>query len=128
MDAASFTPYHIVPLFVASATAFGGLIPFWDPAGAIREFGLPERVAAAKPAHACFVISGARISSLGTAIWIFYLRGDLSAVDTIMALLGYVGVVDGYVCWREVVPSKAVFRAFMGIMIGGWGLLEVSSR
>jgi len=48
---ASFSLYHIPTLFVATATTFGGLIPFFNAEDAIREFGLPERIAISKPAQ-----------------------------------------------------------------------------
>lgn len=59
---------------------------------------------------------------------IMYLRGDYVAVDIIMALLVYVGLVDGYVCWREGEMGSAVFRATSGIVIGTWGALGLTSR
>jgi hypothetical protein len=128
MSSACFHPFHIPPLLVASALTFGGLIPFWNPAGAILEFGLPERIAISQPAQACFVVSGARVSALGMAMWIFHLKGMLVGVDVILALLGYVGAVDAYVCWKEGVVGSAVFRGAAGVIIGGWGLLGLTAK
>ena len=119
---------HVPPLLVATALTVGGMMPFWNPDGAIREFGLPERIAVSPPAHACFIISGARISALGMALWVFYLQDKLAAVDTVLALLFYVGAVDGYVCWREGESGKAVFRFLSGVVIGGWGALSLTAR
>ena len=124
----TFSPYHTLPLFIGTALGVGGLMPFWNPAGAIREFGLPERFAISQPVQQSFVISGARVSVLGAATWIFYLQGNLAAVDTIMSLMLWVGAVDGYVCWREGVPSKALMRAASGLIIGGWGMLGLSQK
>ncbi|KAJ7781008.1 hypothetical protein B0H16DRAFT_1496820 [Mycena metata] len=75
-----FKALHIFPLFCASALTFGSMIPFFRPHHAIREFGLPERIAVSQPAQASFVISGARGSVIGMAMWIFYLQGKLKAV------------------------------------------------
>ena len=101
-------------------------MPFWNPGGAILEFGLPERNAVSQPAQACWVVSGARISTLGMAMWAFYLKGNLEAVDTVTALLLYVGLVDGYVCWKEGETGSAIFRALSGVAIGGWGFLGMT--
>ncbi|KAJ7658423.1 hypothetical protein B0H17DRAFT_1097056 [Mycena rosella] len=57
------------------------------------------------------ILSSARITALGLAMFVLYFQGNLGAVDTVMALLRYVGAVDGYVCWMEEVPDKALFRA-----------------
>ena len=40
-----------------------------------------------------------------------------------MAILGYVGDVNGYepyVCWKEGGPGKAAFRAGSGLAIAAW--------
>ncbi|KAJ7148811.1 hypothetical protein C8R43DRAFT_1129033 [Mycena crocata] len=119
---------HLGPLFVATALTLGGTMPFWNPIGAIREFGLPEHIATSQPAHTSFIVSGARTSALGMAIWIFYLQGKLAAVDTILATMLYVGAVDGYVSWQEGVIGNALFRTASGVLIGGWGLLGLTAR
>ncbi|KAL2819087.1 hypothetical protein BDW59DRAFT_151683 [Aspergillus cavernicola] len=112
---------HIPPLFVATTTTFGGFIPFFNAEYAIKEFGLPDRVAISKPAQSVMMTSAARISALGMAIFAFYSQDKLKEVDTIMAILGYVGLADGYVCWKEGVPGRGVFRAASGLAIAAWG-------
>lgn len=124
----TFSRYHILPLFVGTALGLGPLRTFWDPAGSILEFGLPERIALSQPAQQSFVISGARVSALGAATWIFYLQNNLAAVDIIMSLMLWLGAVDGYVCWQEGTHGQAVFRATSGLVIGIWGLLGLSQR
>lgn len=32
-----------------------------------------------------------------------------------------VGLADGYVCWQEGVPGRAVFRLASGLVIAAWG-------
>ncbi|KAL0932680.1 uncharacterized protein CTRU02_211643 [Colletotrichum truncatum] len=119
---------HLFPIFVAVAHTLGSLVSVFDPEGAIHSFGLPERFAQSPIAHACFLLSGARLSTLGMAQLLFYLRGDFFAVDIIMALLVCVGLVDGFVCWQEGVPSAAIFRATSGLVIGAWGALGLTSK
>ncbi|KAL4951178.1 hypothetical protein BDW69DRAFT_170679 [Aspergillus filifer] len=123
-----FALHHVPPLFVATATTLGGLSPFFNAEAAIKEFGLPDRIATSKPAQSAWILKCGRITALGLAIWTFYAQGKLEEVDTIMAIMGYVGLVDGYVCWKEGVPGKAVFRLVSGLVISGWGFAGLTSR
>ncbi|KAI9644960.1 hypothetical protein NHQ30_006995 [Ciborinia camelliae] len=123
----AFTLRHIPPLFVATALTFGGLIPFFNAEYAILEFGLPKRIAVSKPAQSIMILSSARISAIGIALFTFYFQGKYTAVDTVLATLGYVGLVDGYVCWCEGVPNKAVFRFLSGVLISAWGWLGMTA-
>jgi hypothetical protein len=102
-------------------------MPFWDPAGAIRLFGLSERIAVAQPAQLSFMIYSSRATTIGAAMWIFYLRGNLKAVDTLMALLFYASQVDAYACWLEGEIGSAWFRGLTGLFVGGWGFLGVTA-
>ena len=125
---ASFNPWrHIPPLVIATGQALGGLMPFWNPADAIRAFGLPERIAIAQPAQLSFMIYGSRATIIGGAMWIFYLRGHLRSVDTLMALNLYGCAVDAYVSWLEGEFGKAWFRGLLGVFVGGWGLLGLTA-
>jgi hypothetical protein len=117
-----FTARHIPTLFVGIATTFGGLMPFFNARYAIEEFGLPKRIAVSKEAQSIMILSSARVTAVGASILVFYFQEKLREVDTVMLILGsYVGAVDGYVCWKEGVPGKAVFRAGSGLAIALWG-------
>jgi len=73
------------------------------------------------------ILSSARISVIGTIIFSLYFRGRLQEVDTVMALLGfYIGAVDAFVCYREGMPGKALFRGVSGAVIGVWGALGLT--
>ncbi|KAL4781647.1 hypothetical protein BJX76DRAFT_363447 [Aspergillus varians] len=117
-----FALHHIPPLFVATATTLGGLIPFFNAEYAIQEFGLPQRIAVSKPAQSIMILKCGRITALGLTLGTFYAQGKLAEFDTVLAILGYVGLVDGYVCWIEGVPGKAVFRTVSGLVISAWGV------
>lgn len=114
MSTARFTIRHIPPLFCATAATFGGFVPLFNAEYAIRGMGLPQRISVSKPAQAIMIIGMARITAIGLALFTFYFQGKFEAVDTVMTTIGYVGLVDGYVCWKEGVPEKAVFRASSG--------------
>ena len=67
------------------------------------------------------IVSSARITAIGIALFTFYFQGKLEAVDTILLILGCVGLVDGYVCWLQGVTGKAIFRTLSGTLIAAWG-------
>ncbi|KAL6876965.1 hypothetical protein J3F83DRAFT_712490 [Trichoderma novae-zelandiae] len=122
-----FALRHIVPLLVASATTFGGLWPFWSPKNAMLEFGLPESIASSPAAHPVMVLCSARTTALGLLMFVFYRQGEFAAVDAVMSVMGaYLGLVDGYVCWKEGMPGKAVFRCSSGMGIAAWGLVGLT--
>jgi hypothetical protein len=123
----NFTLFHIPPLLIAAALTFGGLMPFFNAEAAILEFGLPRRIAISKPAQSIMIVSSARISAIGMALFMFYFQEKLEAVDTILLILGYVGLVDGYVSWCEGVPGKAVFRTTSGLLIAAWGYFGMTA-
>ncbi|KAJ9133677.1 hypothetical protein NKR23_g10548 [Pleurostoma richardsiae] len=119
---------HIPALVEATGKSLGGLTPFFNPAGAIRAYGLPEHIAASPAAQVCIAIYGSRDTVLGLATWVFYLRGQLRAVDTIMALLLYTGAVDAYICWKQGQVGTAWFRGLIGTFFGIWGLMGLTAR
>jgi hypothetical protein len=121
-------PLHVPPLLLASVFTIGGMMPFWNAPGAIRSFGLPEHIANSKLAQTCFTVYSSRMTAWGIGMWTFWFRNNLKAIDTMLSLLLYVGAVDGYVCWKEDVPNQGLFRAFSGVLVGGWGLLCLTSR
>jgi Domain of unknown function (DUF4267) len=117
----AFTLWHIPPLLVATLITFGGTMPFFNAEYAILEFGLPKRIAISKPAQSIMMLSSARITAIGLALFTFYFQEKFASMDTMLSILGYVGLVDGYVCWLEGVPSKAIFRFTSGAFIAAWG-------
>jgi hypothetical protein len=112
---------HIPPLLLATTITIGGFMPLWDAEGAIRLFGLPQRIAISKTAQPIMVLSSARISAIGIAIWMLYIRQQYEAMDIVLMVFAYIGAIDGYVCWKEGVPGKAVFRAISSAAVGLWG-------
>ena len=117
----TFALHHVPPLLVATALTFGGLIPLVNAEYAIQKVGLPQRIAGSTPAHPIMILCSARITAIGLALFTFYYRGNFAAVDTVLATLGYVGLVDGYVGGREGVPNTGVFRLVSGALFGAWG-------
>ena len=113
---------HIPTLFVASALTFGGMIPIFNAEYAIREMGIPDRIARSKEAQTIMILGMGRTTTIGLAMWTFYLQSKLEVVDTLMLLLGaYVGAIDAYVSWKEGVRGNAWFRGLSGLAIATYG-------
>jgi hypothetical protein len=123
-----FSPRHIPPLFIASAFTVGGLLPFFRPERAIREYGLPGHIATSRAAHTAFSVYGSRVTIMGALMWNFYLRGNLGALDSCMAVLFWAGVADGYLCWKEGAVGTALFRFLSSVAVSSWGLLGMTSE
>lgn len=115
-----FPPRHLVPLFVMSSTTLMSFPAYFNTPYAIHTlFGLPERIANSPHAQSPFILMTARIQAIGIMMWAFYLKGEYKAVDTVMAILGtWVTAVDVWVCIREGVKGKAVFRGAVGGAVG----------
>jgi hypothetical protein len=58
---------------------------------------------------------------------VFYARGDYKAVDTVMCVLGVLGGVDVWVCWREGVLETALWRGVVSAGVGVYGVLGGTS-
>jgi hypothetical protein len=126
MSAFNYT--HLPTLFVATALTFGGMWPLYNPQSAIREMGFPARIHTSKEAQAIMTLGMGRTTCIGLALWTFYLQGKLEVMDTLLVLLGgWVGAIDAWVCWKEGVPEKAVFRGCSGLLIAAWGWLGMTA-
>ena len=123
-----FSPRHIPALLIGTTFTFGGALPFFNAARAIKEFGLPPRIAQSPTAHPVMAAYGARCMAIGIAIHALYAQRMLRAVDTILACVGITAVADLWVCWREGVPERGLFRATCALLLGGWGLMGMTSR
>ncbi|KAF9526579.1 hypothetical protein CPB83DRAFT_724634, partial [Crepidotus variabilis] len=118
---ANFNPRHILPLFVATTTTFGGLISLFNAEHSILSFGLPKRIAVSQPAQSVMILSSARVTAIGLALYTLYFQDNLAAVDILLAISGYIGLVDAYVCWKEGVRITAIVRLTMTTTIAVWG-------
>jgi len=113
---------HIPSLFVATALTFGGMVPIFNGEAAIREMGFPPRLHKSKEAQSIMTLGMGRTTTIGIALWTFYMKGKFEEVDTLLFILGaYLGAIDAYICFKEGVPGKAWFRGLSGLVITGWG-------
>ncbi|KAI9152317.1 hypothetical protein HJFPF1_09547 [Paramyrothecium foliicola] len=124
----TFSPWHIPPLFIATTFTFGGILPFYRPARAIQEFGLPAHIVASREAHSTFAIYGSRMSMLGLLIYSSYFRSDFKTLDTILQLLVIAGTADGWICWKEGATQKAIGRFLAGVAFGVYGFFGLTWR
>lgn len=102
-------------------------MPFFNAEKAIQEFGLPDRIAKSGPAQSVQITSAARGTAMGIALFALYYQRKYTAVDTLLSTLVYVGLVDGFVCWKEDAPSKGLFHAGLRVAFGSWGLFGLTS-
>ncbi|KAF7951476.1 hypothetical protein EAE96_006785 [Botrytis aclada] len=124
-----FVLRHIPPLFIATTVTVGGATPFiFGGENAIKTFGLPQRLSVSKPAQAIMILSSARASVYGIALWGMYLNNHFAAMDILFASMGYLAFVDSWVCWKEgSSTSKVVFRGVSAGLIALWGLLGMTA-
>lgn len=84
--------HHIPGLFVAFTQTFGGPPSFFNPKWCIQKYGLPDAIAESKSAQTMMVVSSARMTAIGLALFAFHFQHEYAAVDTLLICLG------GYVC------------------------------
>ncbi|KAI1162482.1 hypothetical protein F5B18DRAFT_652610 [Nemania serpens] len=119
-----FHPRHIPALLAGTTMTFGGMWPIFDAPGAMREFGFPDRIAAAPEAAPVMVTGNVRTTIIGLLMLLFYSRGQYDTLDTFLAVTGaYAGLLDSYVVWREGRPGQAVFRLVSSGFLSLWGIL-----
>jgi len=118
-----FSPRHIPALFIAFIQTFGGLWPiFGSTSAAMREFGLPARIADSREAQTAFIVGAGRTTVIGVIMYTLYFQGKYHNVDSVLLILGtIVGAVDGYVCAREGVARWGAVRSGSGLAIALWG-------
>ncbi|KAI1180007.1 hypothetical protein F4777DRAFT_574291 [Nemania sp. FL0916] len=122
-------PQHIPALLVATTMTLGGVWGLLYPRDAIQEFGFPSHIANAPAAAPVFRAGNARTIVIGLLTSTFYLRGQLEAVDTVVAITGaYCGLVDSYVVWKAGNPRKALFRLVSSAALSACGLWGLTAR
>ncbi|KAH9871930.1 hypothetical protein J1614_006188 [Plenodomus biglobosus] len=123
-----FALRHIPPLLLASIWTVGGTMAWTHGAEqAILTYGLSQRIASSETAWPLIRIEGSRVTTIGLAIWSIYLGGHLEAMDTLLACIGWMAVVDGLVCSKDGSPGSAKMRATYQGVVALWGLLGMTS-
>ncbi|KAF1833630.1 hypothetical protein BDW02DRAFT_374516 [Decorospora gaudefroyi] len=123
-----FTPRHIPPLLLSTAITIGSFTPFTrDPEYALRLFGFADPIAGNRAAWPLVKVMSARVSTIGTALWVMYLGGHVEAMDILFASMGWMALVDGVVCAKDGKPGSTSFRAASTGVVALWGLLGMTS-
>jgi hypothetical protein len=89
--------------------------------------GLSPKIASTKEAWPLIKMEGSRITTIGLAIWGIYLGGHLQAMDTLLACIGWMAVVDGVVCGEHGKEGSARMRAGYQGVVAVWGLVGMTS-
>ncbi|KAI1262871.1 hypothetical protein F5Y18DRAFT_429742 [Xylariaceae sp. FL1019] len=115
---------HIPALIAGTTMIFGGMWPMIDPRGAMRDFGFSSHIADSPEAAPVMITGSVRTTVLGMLVLLFYSRGQMDVVDTLLAVTGtYAGLVDSFIVWREGNLGHAVFRLFNSGFISAWGIM-----
>jgi hypothetical protein len=123
-----FSLRHIPPLLLASIWTIGGLMSFTHgPQEAILTMGLSPEIASTKEAWPLIKMEGSRITTIGLAIWGIYLGVHLEAMDTLLACIGWMAVIDGVVCGKHGKEGSARMRAGYQGVVAVWGLAGMTS-
>ncbi|KAH7077935.1 hypothetical protein BKA63DRAFT_274934 [Paraphoma chrysanthemicola] len=123
-----FSPRHIPPLLLATIWTIGGTMSLTSgPEAAILTFGLTPKIASSPAAWPLIKLEGSRITTIGLSLWGIYLGGHLEAMDTLLACVGWMAVIDGVVCRKDGVEGKARVRAGYQGVVAVWGLLGMTS-
>lgn len=123
-----FALRHIPPLLLASIWTVGGAMSWTHgPEKAMLTFGLPKQIASSEAAAPLIRVEGSRVTTIGLAIWGTYLGGHLEAMDTLLACIGWMAVIDGLVLAKVGVPGSARTRATYQSVVALWGLLGMTS-
>jgi hypothetical protein len=117
------SPYHILPLLIGTTISIAGFPAYFNLPGAIRYFGLPERIASSPAAHSPWILYTSRIQAVGMMLLVFYAQGNYQAVDTVMCFMPAFAAMDVWVVVREGVPQRAWMRATVGLVCGVYGAL-----
>lgn len=107
---------------------FGGIWPLFNAEGAMLDFGFPAHIAKNPAAAPVMKVNGVRTTVIGLLTFLFYSRGQLELVDTVMAVTGaYAGLVDTYLVWKEGYPRWAAFRFISSGFLAAWGYAGLTS-
>ncbi|KAF2875686.1 hypothetical protein BDV95DRAFT_513976, partial [Massariosphaeria phaeospora] len=124
MPRPAFHPRHIPPLLLATIWTLGGTMSLLSsPESALLTFGFAPHIASAEAAWPLIQVEGARITTIGLALWGMYLGGHLKALDILLAAVGWMAVVDGVVCGREGEVGSVGMRAGYQGVVAVWGVL-----
>jgi hypothetical protein len=125
----NFALNHIPALYIATALTFGGMVPIFNGKLAISGMGFPQRMYDSKEAQSMMTLGMGRTTVIGLALYTYYFQNKFVEVDTLLFILGaYLGAIDAYVCVKEGVPSKALFRGSSGAVIAVIGWFGTTAR
>ncbi|CAG8958711.1 hypothetical protein HYFRA_00011553 [Hymenoscyphus fraxineus] len=123
----NFVPRHIPILLVSTTIIFGGSMPLFNAEKACRTFGFPQRIAVSKAAWPPMIVGSARTSVMGIALWGMYLGDHFEAMDILCLSMGWLAVIDGYVCWKEAGAKTGALRVLSASLVALWGLLGMTA-
>ncbi|KAH8597480.1 hypothetical protein B0O99DRAFT_660479 [Bisporella sp. PMI_857] len=120
---------HIPALLSATPMFFGGLIHgLLKPQAALLTWGMTKEIARSREAQVVYYGHTMRTSTLGLLVFALYLQGNLTGVDTTMAVMGgYCGIAHVLTIWYHSNKSVAPVRLLSVLCIAGWGLAGMTA-
>lgn len=124
-----FSWRHIPALLTATPMFFGGLIHgLLRPQAALLTYGMTEKVTRSREAHIVYYGHTMRTSTLGLLVFVLYIQGDLTGVDTTMAVMGsYCGIADVILLWYHGNHSVIPVRLLSVLCIAAWGFAGMTA-
>lgn len=90
-------------------------------------FGFPPHIVTSQPAQSVMLVYSSRMTVIGIAMYVFYYRRMYSSIDVLLLCLGWAGVIDGYVCWKEGAERDGWFRLVSGMAIAVFGAIGITA-
>jgi hypothetical protein len=91
-------------------------------------FGLPAHIADVPATWPLFKIAQAHTTVLGLILYIFYFRGELESVDTVLGVSSaYAALIDAHVLYSTGEVSSAVVQLLLTGSFAVWGLMGMTA-
>lgn len=121
---------HVPALITGASTFFGGLINgILDPKGSLSGYGMSEKIASSREAQIVYYGHSMRTSTFGLLVLVFYLQGNIAAVDVTMAIIGgYCGIADVFLLYKYGNRGKVPVRLISVLFIAAWGLAGMTAE
>ncbi|KAF7862716.1 hypothetical protein EAF04_007589 [Stromatinia cepivora] len=124
-----FSWRHIPTLLSATPMFVGELIHgLLKPKVALLTWGMTDEISRSREAQSVYYGHTMRTSTLGLIVLIFYLQGNLTAVDVTVAIMGgYCGIADVLTIYHHGDRSVIPVRLISILCIAAWGLAGMTA-
>ncbi|KAI1331513.1 hypothetical protein F5Y16DRAFT_269778 [Xylariaceae sp. FL0255] len=119
---------HLPALFTATVSTVAILWPTTSPRRALLAFGFPLPIADSPAAAPVMMIAQVRTTTIGLVMFILYFKGQMEALDVIMAVYGTIaGIIDSYTVWKQGRRKRAIYRLATSGIGAACGIIGVTA-